>query len=144
MANEQAVQKPDAVSEAFDNVRIATQELHRALSGTLAKRTDATKAEVENVLKKAKDAAESARLAMNARHDLAAAAAKQHLTQTLEKLDGVQQHAMESLKNSGEALQASLSKALADARAAVQNTTEAIVARRTEQAAKQSPVKRAS
>lgn len=144
MANEQVVQKPDAVSDAFNQVRNATQELHRAISDTLAKRTSATKADVEAVIKKAKDAADSARAAVNAHHDAAQAAVKQHLTQTLEKLDAVQQHAIESLKSSGEALQSSLSRALADARSAMQNTTEAIAARRPEQAAKQAPVKHAS
>ena len=144
MAKEQVSQKPDAVSEAFDHVRTATQELHRMLSGTLANHANTTKAEVENVIKKAKDAAELAKSAMNVRHDAAQAAIKQHLTQTLEKLDSAQKHASESLKSKGEALQASLSKALADVRAAVQSTTEAIAARRSEQARQNAPVKRAS
>lgn len=144
MAKEQGMQNPDAVGDALNGLRTATQELHRAISDTLAKRTSATKAEVESVIKKAKDAAESAKSAMNSRQETAHAAIKQHLTQTFEKLDSAQKHAAEGLKSSGEAFQASLSKALADARAAVQNTSEAIAARRSEQVKQQEPVKRAS
>ncbi len=144
MAKEQVMQKPDAVSDALNHVRTATQELHRAISDSLAKRTTATKAEVEGVIKKAKDAAESAKSAMNARQETAQAAVKQQLAQAIERLDSAHKHVADSIKSSGEALQASLSKALADTRAAVQNTSEAIAARRSEQAGKQTPVQRAS
>lgn len=139
MAKDQAMQ-----NDALDNVRTAAQELHRAISDALAKRTTATKAQMETVIKKAKDAAESAKSVMNDRHELAQATIKQQLSQAIDKLDSVQKHAADSLKNSGEAFQASLSKALADARVAVQNTSEAIAARRSEQTVKQAPVKRAS
>jgi hypothetical protein len=81
---------------------------------------------------------------MNARNEVAQAAIKQQLTQAIEKLDSAHKHAADSLKSSGEAFLASLSNALADARAAVQNTSEAIAARRSEQAAKQAPAKQAS
>ena len=144
MAKEQVMQNPDAMSNALDHVRTATQELHRAISDTLAKRANATKAEVESVIKKAKDAADTAKSAMNARQEGAQTAIKQQLTQVIEKLDSAHKHAADSLKTSGEAFHASLSKALADARAAVQNTSEAIAARRSEQAGKNAPVKRAS
>jgi ElaB/YqjD/DUF883 family membrane-anchored ribosome-binding protein len=139
MAKDQVMQ-----NDALDHVRTAAQELHQAISETLAKGTTATKAQVESVIKKAKDAAESAKSVMNARHELAQAAIKQQLAQAIDKLDSAQKHAGDSLKSSGEAFQASLSKALADARVAVQNTSEAIAARRSEQAVKQAPVKRAS
>lgn len=144
MAKDQAIPKPDAVNDALNGVRTATQELHRAISDTLAKRASATRADVESVLKKAKDAAESAKSAMNSGRETAHGAIKQQLTQIFDKLDSAQKHAADGLKNSGEAFQASLSKALADARAAVQNTSEAIAARRSEQVKRQAPVKRAS
>ena len=143
MAKEQVAQKPDAVKDALDHVRTATQELHRAISDTLAKRGSATKTEVEGVIKKAKAAADSAKAAMQVRQEAAHASIKQQLTQAIDQLDSAQKHAADSLKGSGEALQVSLSKALADARAAVQNTTEAIAARRSEQA-KQATAKKAS
>ena len=143
MAKEQVAQKPDAVKDALDHVRTATQDLHRALSETLAKRSTATKTEVEGVIKKAKAAAESAKAAMQIREEAAHASVKQQLTQTIDQLDSAQKHAADSLKSTGEGFQASLSKALADARAAVQNTTEAIAARRSEEA-KQATAKKAS
>jgi ElaB/YqjD/DUF883 family membrane-anchored ribosome-binding protein len=139
MAKDQVMQ-----NDALDHVRTAAQELHQAISETLAKGTSATKAQVESVIKKGKDAADSAKSVMNARHELAQAAIKQQLVQAIDKLDSAQKHAGDSLKSSGEAFQASLSKALADARVAVQNTSEAIAARRSQQAVKQAPVKQAS
>jgi len=135
MAQEQ-VKKPDAaVRDALDHVRTATQELHRAISETLAKRANATKAEVEGVIRKAKDAADSAKSTMRARQETAQGAVKQQLTQAIDKLEAVEKHASESLKSSGDAFHASLAKALADARASVQNVSEAVAARRSEKAA---------
>ena len=141
----QTMEKPQAAArDAVDNVRTATQELHKAISDTLAKRGSATKAQVDAVIKKAKDAAESARSAMNTRQG----AAKQQLTEAVAKLEAVQKHAAESLKSSEEAVRksgpgvgaavlgtAGLIMALAAARDAVQKISEAVAARRSEHAA---------
>jgi len=125
--------KPDAA--ALDNIRTATQELHRAISGAIAKRTNATKAEVEGVIQKAKEAADSAKSTMRARQESAQSAVKQQLTNAIDNLQAAEKHASESLKNSGEAFHTSLAKALAGARASVQNVSEAVAARRAEKAA---------
>jgi hypothetical protein len=70
--SERMIQKPDAaVRDALGHARAATQEFHRAISGTLAKRADAKKAEIEGAIQKAKTAAQSIRSAMRAQHGAA-------------------------------------------------------------------------
>ena len=142
MAKEQVMEKTAAaVRDALGHARVATQELHQAISGILAKGARATKAEVEGVIQKAKAAADSA---MRARQEVHQEAIKKQLSEAIDKLQAAEKHATESLRNSGEAFHASLGKALADARASVQKISEAVAARRSEQAAKRAPVKKAS
>lgn len=142
MAKEHVMEKPGAAArDALDHARVATQELHQTISGMLAKR--AAKAEVEGAIKKAKEAAEATRSAMRERQGAAQEAIKQRLTEAVNKLEASEKHVAESLKGSGEAVHANLGKALADARASVQNISEAVAARRS-QAAKQASVKKAS
>lgn len=143
----QVMEKPEtAVQDTLEEVRTAVQELHKAISSTLAKRGNATKAEVEGVIKKAKDATESAKSAMSSRHE----AAKQQLAEVVAKLEAAQGHAAESLKSSGEAVRKAgpaigaaalgatgLIMALAVVRDSAQKISEAIAARRSEHAAKQ-------
>lgn len=138
------IKEEKSVRDALDHARAVTQELHQAISGALAKRAGATKAEVEGAIQKAKAAAELARLAMRAQHGAAQEATKKRLTEAVGKLEAAEKHTAESLKSSGEAFRTSLSKALADARASLQNMSEAIAAQRAEQATKHHAVKRAS
>lgn len=138
-------EKPGAaVHDALDHARAVTQQLHQAISDTLAKGASARKAEVEGAIQKAKEAGEATRLAMRARHEAAQEATKKQLTEAVAKLEASQKHAAESLKSSGDAFHAALSKALADARASAQCISEAIAAQRSEHAAKRAPVRRAS
>ncbi len=142
--SEQMMQKAEAtMRDALDHARAAAQEFHQAISGVVAKRPDAKKAEIEGVLQKAKMAAESIRSAMRAQHGAAQEQIKQHLTKAADRLDASEKHAAESLKSSGEAFHAAFGKALADARASLQNISEAVAARRSANAAKH-PLKRAS
>jgi len=138
MSNDQKADR--AVGDALEHVRTAAQELHQAMSNTLAKRASATKADIENLLKQAKAADEAARSAMRTQQG----AIKQKVTEAIEKLDTAQKHAAESLKSSGETFHASLTRALADVRGSVQKISEAVAAQRSERAAKQTPAKKAS
>jgi len=131
-------------SDGLDRVRHVAQELHKTISDTLAKRASATKADVEGAIQKAKTAAESARSAMQAKHDAAQDTIKKKLTAAVDKLDSAEKHAAESLKKPGEALHMSLSKALADSRESIQKISEAIAARRSEHAAKHAGTRKAS
>lgn len=136
--------KPDAaVRDALEHARTLTQQLHQTISGTLAKRTGATKTDIEGAIKKAKEAAESTRSAMRARHEAAQETTKKHLTEAVARLEASERHAADSLKSHGEVLHTALGKALADARASAQNISEAIAAQRSAHAAKQ-PTKKAS
>jgi prophage DNA circulation protein len=132
-----------ALGDALDQVRAGAQELHRAISDTLAKRASATKGEVEGLVEKAKEAAEAARSALAVKHE-EHALVKQPLTDAVKLLEAAQKQTAESLKSSGEAFHASLAKALADTRASAQRISEAVAARRSARAAKHSSVKHAS
>ena len=126
--------------DALEHVRTVTQELHRAISDTLAKRSSATKAELDKLINQVKAADEAARSAMQTQQGTI----KQQLTEAAERLDAARKHANEGLKSSGEAFHLSLTKALADVRASAQKMSEAVAARRSEHAAKQAPAKKAS
>lgn len=136
MGKEEVMAKPEtAVRDAVDHVRAATQELHQAISDTMAKRGSATKAEIESFIQKAKAASDLARSAVHTQGE----AAKQHLTQTVTKLEATREDAteiLEAIKKSGQVFRASLAKALADARASVQSASEAVAARRSQNVTK--------
>ena len=94
-----AMEKPGKPTmDALGQVRAATQELHRAINGTLAKGASATKAEVESLAKRVKDAADAARLAMRSQDEAEQRGAiKQQLTDAVEKLDAAHKHATETI-----------------------------------------------
>lgn len=133
-------EKPGAsVHDALDHARTATQELHKLISAMRTRR--AAKADVEAAIKKAKEAAELTRSAMQERQE---EWIKQQLKEAVGKLEASEKNAVESLKSHGEAAHANISKALADARTAVQHISVAVAAHRSQQAAKHAPAKRAS
>src|SRR5271169_2897773 len=104
------------VKESLDHVRSATQELHGAISDAVAKRGGATKADLEALAQKAKAVTESAKSSIGTQNE----AAKKHLADAVTHLEATQKHVAESLKSSGQALQTSAQKVLADARASAQ------------------------
>ena len=115
------------VKDALDHVRAATQELHGAISDAAAKRGGATKADLEALAQKAKAVTESAKGAISTQRD----AAKKHLADGVTHLEATQKHVAESLKSTGQSLQTSVQKALADARASAQKISEAVAAKRS-------------
>ena len=115
------------VKDALDNVRIAAQGLHAAISDAAAKRGGVTKADLEAFAQKAKAVTESAKASLGAQQE----ATKKHLTEAVGKLEATQKHVAEGLKSSGEAFQTSIKQALADARASAQKVSEAVAAKRS-------------
>ena len=115
------------VKDALDNVRASAQELHSAISDAAAKRGGAMKIDLEIVEKKAKAVAESAKSSMAAQND----AAKKHLAEAIKRLEAVQKDAAEGLKATGSTFQSAVRKTLADARASVQQTSEAVASKRS-------------
>ena len=115
------------VKDALDHVRAATQELHGAISDAAAKRGGATKADLEALAQKAKAVTESAKGSISSQRD----AAKKHLADGVTHLEATQKHVAESLKSTGQSLQTSVQKALADARASAQKISEAVAAKRS-------------
>ena len=122
------------VKGALNQVRASTQELHKAISDTVAKRGGATKADLEAFAQKARTATDSAKASMeSAKASLGAQneVTKKHLTEAVAQLEATQKHIAEGLKTSGQAYQTAVSQAIADARASVQKVSEAVAAMRS-------------
>jgi len=115
------------VKDALNQVRAAAQELHGAISDAAAKRGGAVKADLEAVPQKAKVIMESIRSSLGAQEE----ATKKHLKEALTNLETAQKHATESVKSTGQAFQASVRKTLADARASVEQISEAVAEKRS-------------
>jgi hypothetical protein len=115
------------VKDALGHVRAGAQELHGAISDAAAKSGKAAKADLEAIPQKAKAITESIKGSIGAHNE----ATKKHLTEAATYLGAVQNHAAEALKSTGKEFQTSVRKALADARASVQEISEAVAATRS-------------
>jgi hypothetical protein len=120
------------IKDALDHVRASTQELHKTISDSVAKREGATKADLEAFAQKAKSVAESAKGSISTQNE----AVKKHLADAVTHLEATQKHAAESLKSSGKAFQNSIKQALTDARASVEKVSEAVAAKRSAESKK--------
>jgi hypothetical protein len=119
---------PDTqVKDAIDQVRAAAQELHKAISDAAAKRGGAAKADLEAVPMKAKAAIDSIKSSGAA----ANAAAKKHLDAAVTFFEATRTHAADGVKATGKEFQTAVRQTIADARAAVQQVSEAVAAKRT-------------
>jgi fructose-specific phosphotransferase system component IIB len=124
--------KDPKVKDALDDVRAAAQQLHAAVSDAAAKRNEAIKADFQAIPPKAKAVMDSIKGSIGAQNEVA----KKRLTEALTHLEATKKHADESLKNTGQAFQTSVTQTLADARAAVEKVTEAVAAKRSTQTRK--------
>jgi len=115
------------VKDALDKVRAGAQELHRAISDAAAKQGGATKADLETVPLKAKAVTDSIKGSIAVQTE----AARKHLKQAATYVESVQKHIAEGLKRTGREVQTSVRRALADARASVQEASEAVAAGRS-------------
>jgi len=119
---------PDTqVKDAVDNVRAAAQELHKAISDAAAKRGGAAKADLEAVPMKAKAAIDSIKGSVATQ----SAAARKHLDKAVTFLEATRKDATEGVKTTGKEFQTAVRQTIADARAAVQQVSEAVAAKRT-------------
>src|SRR6266542_2858725 len=115
------------VKDAVDQVRSATQQLHKAISDAAAKRGGAAKADLEAVPMKAKAAIDSIKGSVATQN----ATAKKHLDEAVTFLEATRKHAAEGVKTTGKEFQTAVRQTIADARAAVQQVSEAVAAKRT-------------
>ena len=115
------------IKDVLDNVRASAQQLHGAISDAAAKRGGVTKPDLEAFAQKAKAVTDSAKASIGAQQDVT----KKHLAEAVTALEAAQKHAAEGLKSSGQAFQASINQAVADARASLQKVSEAIAAKRS-------------
>jgi hypothetical protein len=121
---------PDTkVKDAIDNVRAATQGLHKAISDAAAKRGGAA-ADLEAVPQMAKAAIDSIKGSATVQN----AATKKQLTDAVTYLEASRKHAAEGVKSTGKEFQTAVRQTIADARAAVQKVSEAVAAKRTAEA----------
>ena len=119
---------PDTqVKDAVDQVRSATQQLHKAISDAAAKRGGAAKADLQAVPQMAKAAADSIKSSMATQND----AAKKRLAEAVTYLEATGKHAADGVKNSGKEFQTAVRQTITDARAAAQKISEAVAAKRT-------------
>ena len=119
------------VKDAVDQVRVAAQELHKAISDAAAKTGGAAKADLQVIPQKAKAAADSIKGSLGTQN----AAAKKSLTEAVTYLEATGKHAAEGVKTSGKEFQTAVRQTIADARAAVQKVSEAVAAKRTAESA---------
>ncbi len=115
------------VKDAVDQVRSATQQLHKAISDAAAKRGGADKADLQAVPQMAKAAVDSIKGSMATQND----AAKKRLAEAVTYLEATGKHAADGVKSSGKDFQTAVRQTIADARAAVQKVSEAVAANRT-------------
>ena len=115
------------VKDAVDQVRSATQQLHKAISDAAAKRGGAVKADLQAVPQMAKAAIDSIKGSMANQNDVA----KKRLAEAVTYLEATGKHAADGAKSSGKEFQTAVRQTIADARAAVQHVSEAVAAKRT-------------
>jgi len=114
------------VKDALDHARAAAQELHRTISDAAAKRTGATKADLEAIPQKAKAAVDSIKRSVGVQNETA----KKRLAEAVTYLEAAGKHAAEGVKTSGKEFQTAVRQTIADARASAQKVSEAIAAGR--------------
>jgi hypothetical protein len=120
---------PDTeIKDAIDQVRSATQQLHKAISDAGAKRGGAVTADLQAVPQMAKAAVDSIRGSMAAQNE----AARKRLAEAVTYLEATGKHAAEGVRSSGKEFQTAVRQTIADARAAAQKVSEAVAATRTE------------
>lgn len=144
MADDQVIERvrpePEVtVRDALDDVRTATQQLHSAIMATLAKRAQATSADVEALARQAKQSAELARSAIGDHYQAAEAEIRKRLNEAAVKLDAAGRKASDSVQQSGQEFRESLTAALTQARASANDISEAVAAKRAEIAARHNP-----
>jgi len=115
------------VKDAIDQVRSATQQLHKAISDAAAKRGGAAKADLQAVPQMAKAAVDSIKGSMATQNETA----KKRLSEARTYLEAAGKHAADGVKSSGKEFQTAVRQTIADARAAAQKVSEAVAAKRT-------------
>jgi hypothetical protein len=115
------------VKDAVDQVRAATQQLHKAISDAAAKRGEAAKADLEAVPPMAKAAIGSIKGSAAVQNETA----KKRLAEAVTYLEATGKDAAEGVKSSGKEFQTAVRQTIADARAAAQKASEAVAAKRT-------------
>ena len=115
------------VKDAVDQVRSATQQLHKAISDAAAKRGGAVKADLQAVPQMTKAAVDSIKGSMAAQSDVA----KKRLSEVVTYLEAAGKHAADGAQSTGKEFQTAVRQTIADARAAAQKASEAVAANRT-------------
>ena len=115
------------VKDAVDQVRSATQQLHKAISDAASKRGGAAKADLQAVPQMAKAAIDSIKGSMPAQNEVA----KKRLAEAVTYLEATGTHAADGVETSGKEFQTAVRQTISDARAAAQKVSEAVAAKRT-------------
>jgi gas vesicle protein len=122
------------VKDAIDNLRSAAQDLHKQITDAAAKKSGATKADLTALTEKAKSLVQSAKASINTQQGNVA----KHLTDAVKHLEATQANLSDSLKATGTAVDTSVKKVLAEARASAQKLSEAVADKRAANSTKKS------
>ena len=114
------------VKDAIDNLRSAAQDLHKQITDAAAKKSSATRADIAALTEKAGSLVKSAKASIDTQQGNVA----KHLTDAVEHLEATQANLSDSLKATGTALDTSVKKVLAEARASVEELSEAVAEKR--------------
>jgi ElaB/YqjD/DUF883 family membrane-anchored ribosome-binding protein len=112
--------------DALARIRVATQQLHAAISDAATKRGEAMKSELKTIPAKAKAVVESVKASLGTQSDVT----KTHLMEAIKCLESTEKHVAEGLNASGHAFEASVRQAIGDAHAAARRISEAVAAKR--------------
>jgi exonuclease VII small subunit len=122
------------VKDAVDNLRSAAQDLHKQIGDAVSKKSGASKADIAALAEKTKSVIQSAKATV----DTQKGNVGKHLTDAVKHLEATQAHLSDSLKATGTALDTSVKKVLAEARASVQKVSEAVAEKRAANSVKKS------
>jgi hypothetical protein len=101
---------PDTeIKDAIDQVRSATQQLHKAISDAAAKRGGAVTADLQAVPQMAKAAVDSIRGSMAAQNE----AARKRLAEAVTYLEATGKHAADGVRSSGKEFQTAVRQTIA-------------------------------
>jgi hypothetical protein len=114
------------VRDALDHARAAAQDLHAALTDAVARRGGAVRADFEALPLKARAIAEQVGHSLEIENIIA----RHALGEALTLLDATHNDIAGALKTSGQATEALIRQAIADARKSVDKISEAVAARR--------------
>jgi hypothetical protein len=116
-------------TSSLDGIRVATQDLHSAISDAAVKHHQASLDKLLKVVPQPAAIIAAVRAVIGAQTEVA----RKHLTEVVALLEGTEAQIAVSLKTTGQEFHTAIRQALADSRSAVQKVSEVVAATRSAQ-----------